>query len=377
VYQKEVEGIAPRIAVGDRVRLQDRKGQTLGMGIWCDGKISVRVFQWGDAPFDDALIEARMETAWTRRRMPEDVTAWRWVHGENDELSGVRIDVWGRHVTLSLSTIALRTLVPVITKVIRDKIDADAIWLAWRLGDEESESEVQTEVAWIAPHLDATDFGSSTEPVEVQEHGMKMGVRPWAGADTGMFCDMRGVRRWLMPHWKGKRVLNTFAHTGAYSVAAALGGAQQVTTVDLSARYVDWSKENFQRNELDVEDHNFVVADTFDALDGFRRKGERFDVIIVDPPSFSHSKSGRWSVAKGLGRLVSGALRTLEPNGWLVVASNHGALAPRDFQKQIIDGAKKAGRPLRLVHVGSPPLDFPAALNFPESRYLKVWVLQG
>jgi 23S rRNA (cytosine1962-C5)-methyltransferase len=211
----------------------------------------------------------------------------------------------------------------------------------------------------------------------VQERGIRVAVRPWEGSDAGVFSDMRDVRAWLEPHWRGRSVLNTFSYTGMFSVAAALGGASSVHTVDLSEHYLDRAKHNFQLNALEAGQYTFVANDTFKALDTYRRKGETFDVVIADPPSHSHSGAGTWSVAKDLGRLVAACLRVLAPGGWLVVATNLGTMSPKEFRKMVLAGSHKAGRPLRLLHEGCPPLDYPASLDFPESRYLKCWVLQA
>ena len=118
-----------------------------------------------------------------------------------------------------------------------------------------------------------------------------------------------------------------------------------------------------------------LAEDSLAALDRLRRKGERFDLVIADPPSFSHGPRGDWSVTQDLGRLVAACCRVLGDRGWLLVASNHGGLSPKDFGRMVLQGSQKAEVPLRLLHEGSTPLDFPAALSFPESRYLKCWVL--
>jgi 23S rRNA (cytosine1962-C5)-methyltransferase len=172
-------------------------------------------------------------------------------------------------------------------------------------------------------------------------------------------------------------VLNTFAYTGAFSVAAAMGGASRVDTVDLAAPAIERAKKNFEVNGLDVEKHGFWVEDTFKALDRFRRKEVSFDLVILDPPSFAHGPNGVWSVERELSRLVASSLRVLKPGGWILVATNQGSISPKEFQKLIKVGSAKAGRHLRLIHQGSHSHDFPAALAFPESRYLKAWVLEG
>ena len=213
--------------------------------------------------------------------------------------------------------------------------------------------------------------------VVVLEHGLQFIVRPEMGLDAGLYPDMRDVRRWLKPHWRGRRVLNTFAYTGAFSVSAAAHGATRIETVDLAGTAIERCRANFVANGLSTEEHGFWVEDTFAALDRFRRAGTTFDLIIVDPPSFARGPSGVWSVERDLSRLVSGCLRVLAEGGWILVATNQGSMSPREFQKHIHSASLKVGRRLRLIHQGSPPHDIPAALGFPESRYLKAWVLEA
>jgi 23S rRNA (cytosine1962-C5)-methyltransferase len=197
------------------------------------------------------------------------------------------------------------------------------------------------------------------------------------GLDAGLYPDMRAVREWFQPFWAGRRVLNTFAYTGAFSVAAAAHGASRVDTVDLASTAIERCRRNFELNGLHTADHGFWVEDTFQALDRFRRSGHFFDVIIVDPPSFARGPSGVWSIESGLTRVVAGCLRILSPGGWILVATNQGSLSPKEFQKYIKAAGQKVSRRLRIIHQGTTPHDIPAALDFPESRYLKAWVLEG
>ena len=126
-----------------------------------------------------------------------------------------------------------------------------------------------------------------------------------------------------------------------------------------------------------MDKHVFLQSDSFQALDRYRRKKEGFDVVIADPPSFSHSSQGTWSVQKDLKRLVIACLRVLVPGGLLIIATNHGKMSPREFSKAIQEAAYKEGRRLYLIHNYSPDTDFPAALHFPEARYLKCWVMKA
>ena len=187
---------------------------------------------------------------------------------------------------------------------------------------------------------------------------------------------MREVRAWLEPFWGGTRVLNTFAYTGAFSVVAALGGAMEVVTVDLSGKVLERAEDNFVANELEPSAFEFLQGDTFKVLDRLRRTGRTFDRVILDPPSFSRSDAGTWSASRDYPRLVAAAARVIESGGWLVAASNQGEVSPKKFAGFVAEGLRKAGRTAQLLRsIGQAP-DFPAATSFPEGRYLKVHVLR-
>ncbi len=366
VYPDEVVAWPADRSPGRVVDVRAGDGGFLGRGVLDEGRVAVRVFRRDEGELDEAFFADRLRAALDRRRLPPDTTAWRLAHGENDDLPGFRVDAWDEVLSVSVDAPGLRRHAPTLAAALR----ALGPWRqAWLVGRTPPEGGPRPEPEPL--------FGpAERRPVVVRERGMAMEVRPWEGADAGLYADMRDVRAWLAPHWGGRSVLNLFAFTGAFSVAAALGGAREVTTCDLAAPVLARARANFALNGLDPEAHAFERGDTFAVLDALRRKGRRFDVVVADPPSFSRDRrGGAWSVERDLGRLVAACLRVLEPGGWLVVASNHGGLSPRDFGRQVRRGAARAGRALRLLHEGSTPVDFPAALDFPEGRYLKCWVL--
>lgn len=379
VYKEEIARVPRGLEPGDVVSLRGPSGAALGAGLWDPGHVAVRRWREDDGPIDAALVRQRLAAALARRPLPQDTTAFRWVHGENDDMPGVRVDVWGGHVGLALDAASLRT----VLEPLLDGIEAlwpvgqaggpwRATWLCWRpaVGEEAGVRGLP------AGRVRAAD-GVVEDEVEVRERGLALRVRPGEGFDAGLYCDMRDVRAWLAPWWRGRRVLNTFGFTGAFSVAAALGGAQEVVTVDLSPTSLARAAANLSLNGLDPAGHPMIAADVFQALDRLRRKEERFDVVIADPPSFARGPDGPWSAAQDFPRLVASSLRVLRPGGWLVAATNNGKVSPKAFQEQLQDGARRAGRRLRVLHQGSPPPDFPCALAFPESRYLKCWVVEA
>ncbi len=369
IYPAEVVG-GPR-GLGREVAVTAPDGRVLGRAITDQGWLAARVYRHDDGPLDDAWMGERLRRAIALRRrvVPEGTTAWRVVHGENDALPGLRVDWWDGWVTVVLDSPAVAPLLDLLVRALQEQLAPRGVYLCYRLDPRDDRDIVglKPTPGWIAGT-------PSTDEVEVVERGMRLWVRPWEAPDAGAYCDMREVRRWLEPHWAGQRVLNTFAYTGAFSVAALLAGAERAVSVDLSRPNLDRLVRNLQLNGFEASDEDVLAEDTFKALDRFRRTGQRFDVAVLDPPSFSHGPGGTWSFAKDMPRLVASTARVLDPGGWLVAASNHGQTSPKAFRGMVSDGLARAGRPGREIAWLSAAPDFPAAVSNPEGHYLKVGV---
>ena len=211
------------------------------------------------------------------------------------------------------------------------------------------------EVRRLAP--ERTVWGAAVVEVEVVEGGVRYLVRPGAGLSVGLFLDMREVRAWLRGAAGGRSVLNLFAYTCSFGVSAALGGAARVLNLDLSRGYLDWGKANYRLNGLVVEERDFVYGDALDWLGRFARRGQRFDLVIVDPPSFSSSP---FSVTRDYPRLVEAAARTVAPAGILLAATNHAGTSDDRFEAWLHNGLTLAGRHGQVVQRWHEPRpDFP------------------
>ncbi len=368
VYPAEVKGRRPR--TGEEVEIVGVSGEVLGRGVGDEGWIAVRRFRADAGELDAEFWTAQVDRAVRLRERlfsSGSTTAMRLIHGENDDLPGIRVDRWDRWLVIVLDSPSLERLVEPLVEALVARVPTDGVYLAWRLDSRDTRA-VQLEGRWV--------WGEpTTGDVEVLERGLKLMVRPGEGPDVGAYPDMRDVRAWLEPHWRGTRVLNLFAYTGAFSVAAAVHGASQVVSVDLSRGIMDRLELNLVRNGVDSATTEQLVEDAFKALDRLRRQGRSFDRVIVDPPSFSRGPEGTWSAEQALDRLVAAAARVVAADGWLVVASNHGQTAPRAFRGALIDGLRRAGRSARELAFFGAAADHPAALHFPEGHYLKVAVL--
>jgi 23S rRNA (cytosine1962-C5)-methyltransferase len=223
------------------------------------------------------------------------------------------------------------------------------------------------------------------DPFTIRENGVQYEINFGEGYSVGIFLDQRDNRRRLLTNYiapdfwvldgglKGAEVLNTFAYTCAFSVCAALAGAR-VTSLDLSKKYLEWGKRNFELNRLNPADHDFIYGDVFDWLKRFAKKQRQFDVVLLDPPTFSKSKeSGLFRAEHDYSRLLTDALKVLRPGGTLFASSNAARWAPEDFVRQIRQAIAKANRNIVREHYVPQPPDFP--ISKAEPAYLKtLWL---
>lgn len=290
-------------------------------------------------------------TAALAKRAPLFTTqtnALRLVDGGGDALPGVTLEAYADHWLLATPA---ATLPAALSAWLRQQGHA-CYWK--RLDQHQKCSPVHN----CGPEQSA--------PFLIRENGLHFEISFQTGYSQGIFLDQRAnraeVRRRLQ---RGQRLLNTFAYTGAFSVAAASAGAQ-TTSLDLSQPYLDWAKRNFSHNSLDPAAHHFCKGDTFHWLRRFAKQGRKFDAIILDPPTFSRDEQGKiFRVERDFGALAALALDILAPAGWLLCCTNCRGLATTDFERQILAASRKP------LHTRSSPM--PA--DFTGDAYLKsVWV---
>jgi 23S rRNA (cytosine1962-C5)-methyltransferase len=229
---------------------------------------------------------------------------------------------------------------------------------ASRLSDAERRSLAPSDPLW----------GARVEVEVVAELGVRYEIRPSTGLSVGLFLDMREVRAWLREVTRGRSVLNLFAYTCSMGVCASLGGARRVVNLDLSRPYLEWGKRNYALNAIDVYPRDFIYGDAFDWLRRFARRSEHFDLVVVDPPSFS---STPFSITRDYARLVEAAARVVSQGGTLLAATNHAPTTDERFEAWLyagLDAATRQGEIVRRWHEPEP--DFPLAPG--QQPYLKV-----
>ncbi|HHT9144341.1 MAG TPA: class I SAM-dependent rRNA methyltransferase [Candidatus Wunengus sp. YC61] len=209
----------------------------------------------------------------------------------------------------------------------------------------------------------------------VTENGIKFNISFLEGGGTGLFLDQRDNRKKIQAIAKGKEILNCFCYTSSFSIYAKIGGATRTTNIDLSKKAIEWSKNNFLLNQLDVNDHEFIVGDVWEWLRRFQKKGRTFDVIIIDPPSFSTSKTTVFTAEKDIPGLIAAGLDILREDGILAFSTN---IAKINFSKffQLLSRVKDfTKKTYKLIDVSSQGLDFPTDGVHVIEPYLKFVML--
>jgi 23S rRNA (cytosine1962-C5)-methyltransferase len=194
-------------------------------------------------------------------------------------------------------------------------------------------------------------------PLLVSEHGLRFEVRLGDGLSTGLFLDQRDNRQRIRGMSANKRVLNLFCYTGSFSVAAGVGGAKQVTSVDLAGAVLRRVAENLVHNALDPAQHRLLRADCVNWVDRALRRGDTYDIVILDPPSFGSNGSKTWSVARDYFSLVEKTLQLVAPGGTALCVTNHRGTSEAAFTRGIADAARSAGRAIASLTLPEPPLD--------------------
>jgi len=360
----------PRGKTGDLISLSSEAGGLLATALLSPSeKVVARVLGRGRIKMDKSWLSARIEAAIDLRRHAdlEGTNAYRLVNAEGDGLPGLSVDRYGDYLMVQLYSECWRPHLGQVIEVLQHRLAPVGIYEKKR-----PQETRQLEAADGSKHYSQLIAGQpSPGRLSVQENGLTFLVDLERDLNTGLFFDQRDNRRELMRSIGGCRFLNLFAYTGAFSVAAAAADAKKVTSVDASARYLDWARENFAANRLNPNRHEFIADDCFAVLDRFTREKRVFDVILFDPPSFSTTRKSTFSTRGGTAELVAKTSVLLAPGGLLIGSTNHQKSELADYLKEFRRGALQAGCDLRVVGINHQPADFPYLVTFPEGRYLK------
>ncbi|MBQ9249346.1 MAG: class I SAM-dependent rRNA methyltransferase [Oscillospiraceae bacterium] len=381
IYEAEVlaeEGACDNGALADAV---SEKGKYLGTGfVSRQSKIRLRLISRNaNDRFDEAFWRRRLQYAWDYRKtvMGDDVSCCRIIFGEADSFPGLTVDRFSNILvtqTLSVGIESIKNrLFPLLVEILRkDGQTIDGLYERNDVAIRNLEGLAQDK-GWFP--LPGEMLPESTV-TEIVENGIRYAVDVENGQKTGFFLDQKYNRLAVARLAKGRRVLDCFTHTGSFALNAALGGAEHVTAVDVSATAIEMARENARRNGLE-DKMDFLVADVFDLLPALKEKGGApYDFIILDPPAFTKSRKTVGSAERGYKEINLRALQLLPRGGYFATASCSHFMRSDLFVKMLRSAAADAGVELRQIEARQQAPDHPILWNVPETDYLKFYLFQ-
>ncbi len=366
VFSNELQEM-PDYEPGEEVEVIDYRGKNFGTGFFNPGSlISVRLLLTNghaDADFFTGRIE---EAKQTREFFFPDEPNYRLVFGESDFLPGLIIDKYGDYFAVQINSYGMD---------IRKKIICDALIALYpdtrgiigknrnRLRDLEG-----------LPQCEEILFGEIPDEIITSECGVKLSISLSSGQKTGYFLDQRLNRLFLRSISRGRNILDLYCNQGGFALNSAIGGAKSVTAVDVSSEAIGRAMKNAELNN--INNIEFATADTVDYLGEAIAQGQKFDIIVLDPPAFAKNKKSLPTAKAGYAKINRMALQALNERGFLVSSSCSMHMDEDTFRDLIVHEAGKIGKRLRLVQRGVQPPDHPSLMQMPETTYLKFFVFQ-
>lgn len=320
--------------------------------------------------FEQEFFTKKMNKAFSLRSNffnDSSTTAFRVFNGEGDGIGGVTVDYFDGYYMISWYSEGIYSLREQIITALKETTDFKAIYEKKRFDTK-------------GKYVEQDDFVTGTPgdfPIIVKENNMNFAIDLNDGAMTGIFLDQRDVRRAIRDNYaEGKNVLNTFSYTGAFSVAAALGGANKTTSVDLASRSLGKTIEQFSINGIDFEAQDIKVMDVFHYFKYAIRHELKFDLVVLDPPSFARTKKMTFSTAKDYPKLLKDAIAITEKKGIIVASTNNASFGMKKFKSFIEQAFSETKTKYKIVEQYGLPKDFRATREYPEFHYLKVVFIQ-
>jgi len=364
IFNNEIKSIDGLYSNGDIIAVTDKRGKFIGKGYINDNsKIIIRLLSFKDEPIDKSFFKKKLEDAIKYRIslgwQMED--SFRVVFSEGDFLPGLIVDKYDRVISLQILTLGIEKRKEDIVEILKDIFMPKAII-------ERSDVEVRKKEG-LQPRKGIL-WGEEVNKVTIILNGLKFEIDLLEGHKTGFYLDQQENRKTIEPYVKDKRVLDCFAYTGAFAMYSAKYGAKEVVALEDSGKIFDMLSRNIQLNGFE----NIIKPEKGDAFDWLReryKKGEKFDCVMLDPPSFVKGKEamgGAWRGYKDINLL---GLKLLNNNGYLITSSCSQNVSPTAFLNILHDAANDEGCMLQLLENRSQSRDHPILLSMPETHYLK------
>ncbi len=373
IFDNEIDHISGEFENGDIIEVHDFDDYFMGYGfINVNSKIRIRMMsRRKEHPVTEELIEKRVRAAWEYRKQVVDIGCCRVIFGEADFLPGIVVDKFSDVLVVESLALGIDKWKPVILDKLKKVLAEDNIQIRGiyeRSDAKVRESEgMERWKGFVGEPFDTR--------VEITENGVKYIVDVEDGQKTGFFLDQKNNRAAIRKLCPGKKVLDCFTHTGSFALNAGMAGAASVLGVDASMTGIDQAMENAKLNGL--EDRvRFQCADVFELLPKLEEQGEKFDLVILDPPAFTKSRKAVKNAVKGYREINMRGLKLVEEGGFLATCSCSHFMEPELFAKTIKEAARSAHKRLRQVEFHTQAPDHPILWAAEESYYLKFYIFQ-
>ena len=374
IFDNEIANVTGDFENGDLVLVHDFDGYPLGRGfINRNSKLTVRMMTRNrDTEVDESFIRMRVKNAWEyRKKVMDDISSCRVIFGEADFLPGLVVDKFADVLVVESLALGIDRFKEMIIDILKELMEADGIHI--RGVYERSDAKVR-EQEGMERYKGFIGAPFDTK-VEIVENGVRYYVDVKDGQKTGFFLDQKYNRRAAAKLCKGARVLDCFTHTGSFALNAGMAGAEHVTGVDASELGVAQARENAALNGL--EDRvEFICEDVFDLLPRLEKQGEKFDVVILDPPAFTKSRSSVKKAVKGYREINLRGMKLVKDGGYLATCSCSHFMDPELFTQTIGQAARNVHKRLRQVEFRTQAPDHPILWGAGDSYYLKFYIFQ-
>ena len=373
IYDNEIESIMGSFENGDVVLVHDFDGYPMGKGfINRNSKIRIRMMtRRSDVEIDREFLKKRVQDAWEYRKKTVDISSCRVIFGEADFLPGLVVDKFSDVLVVQSLALGIDRMKETIVELLKEILAEDGIQI--RGVYERSDAKVRTQEGMERVK---GFIGEPFDPlVEIIENGVKYQVDVKDGQKTGFFLDQKYNRLAIQKLCKGARVLDCFTHTGSFALNAGIAEAAEVTGVDASELAVHQAEENAKLNGL--EDRvKFICEDVFELLPELEKKGEKYDVVILDPPAFTKSRNSIKNAVRGYREINLRAMKLVKDRGFLATCSCSHFMDYELFTQTIGQAARNAHKRLRQVEFRTQAPDHPILWGAGDSYYLKFYIFQ-
>ncbi len=366
VYASDVKIVTGNPEPGDEVILNDLRGKPLGSAIYNPrSQIVARRYSFRRQHLDADFFKRRIERAVkVRDSLGIDTNLCRLVWSESDGLPGLIVDSYGDHIVIQTLTLAMGLRENLIVEALIEVLNPKTITARNDAPVRKAEGmEVEKKML----------LGEQPAPFAIQSAGMTFQIDVWEGQKTGLYLDQIDNYQLVARHAKGKRVLDCFSNQGGFAQACALAGASEVTAVDASESANLQAQANATASGLSIK---FVTDNAFDFLKDSEKKGDKYDLIILDPPSFTKTKNSVNDAMRGYKEIHLRAMKMMEPDGIMMTFSCSHHVSTGEFYANIRDAAVDAKRSLRLIERYSQRPDHPILVGIPETEYLRGYAVQ-